>query len=220
METVAEQLRVQPIHHRIAELLARAAKTPGWLAARSDVQRSTITRMLRGERRPSASTLAKLAPALGETFENLVRGTDAANLVDTDFRFVELEALREVIWPLVTLAQSNEKSAARIATLEKAATVDRKRRKRLERTEETLKQALEQIHAEIRRHETDAKIKRNGFVNTLENLAMLKASGLLLVDSLKRSVDLNLHTEFAMKLNNFNDLLRKPLPLRTMGRQE
>lgn len=70
-----------PIGRRIEQFLKDADKTPGWLADTAGLERSTVLRAIRGERQPTADTLAVLAPALGVTLAQLVAGTDAAGRV-------------------------------------------------------------------------------------------------------------------------------------------
>lgn len=70
-----------PIRLRIESLLEEMRKSQGWLADRAGLKRSTISRLLRGTRIPRATTLARVAQALGVTLGQLVAGTDAEEQV-------------------------------------------------------------------------------------------------------------------------------------------
>jgi transcriptional regulator with XRE-family HTH domain len=54
-----------PIRKRIQARLDELNQTPAWLAEKAGVPRSTITRILRGERNPTPETLHEIAPVLG-----------------------------------------------------------------------------------------------------------------------------------------------------------
>jgi transcriptional regulator with XRE-family HTH domain len=83
--------RVQPIGARILALLDNLEKTPAWLADKSKVERSTVTRAINGERNPSPKTLRRFAQSLGVTFAELVTGTDASTDDGVDSTLEELE---------------------------------------------------------------------------------------------------------------------------------
>lgn len=73
--------KVVPIGQKIQAVLDGVNQTPAWLAERVGVSRSTITRILRGERNPTPETLQEVAPVLGLTVAQLANGTDAAERV-------------------------------------------------------------------------------------------------------------------------------------------
>jgi transcriptional regulator with XRE-family HTH domain len=70
---------IVPFHLRLQELLERqgADATQSWLAERTGVDRSLISRVMRGERLPTPETIQSLAPALGVDAKDLVAGTNA-----------------------------------------------------------------------------------------------------------------------------------------------
>ena len=68
------------IQTRLEQLLDEHECTGGALAAAAGLHRSTVLRILDGQRRPTASTLACIAPVFGLTIDELVGGTDAAHL--------------------------------------------------------------------------------------------------------------------------------------------
>ncbi|MCC6648108.1 MAG: helix-turn-helix transcriptional regulator [Polyangiaceae bacterium] len=101
MSGVHQPPNAQAVGHRIESLLAGLGQTAAWLAERAGVERSTVTRIVRGERHPTPETIALLAPVLGVTVEQLVAETDAADRVDAAKQLVSKahydEAVRQVI---------------------------------------------------------------------------------------------------------------------------
>jgi len=73
--------KVVRIGRKIQAVLDELDQTPAWLAEMVGVSRSTITRILKGERNPTPETIQEIAPVLGLTVAQLVNGTDAAERV-------------------------------------------------------------------------------------------------------------------------------------------
>jgi transcriptional regulator with XRE-family HTH domain len=89
------------IGQRIDARLKELGRTASWLADRASIERSTVTRILRHERHPTARTLQSIAAVLELTVVQLVDGTDAADQVeeapDVISRDYYNQAVREVI---------------------------------------------------------------------------------------------------------------------------
>lgn len=89
------------IGQRIDAQLKNLGHTASWLADRANIERSTVTRILRHERHPNARTLQSIAAVLEVTVAELVSGTDAENDVDEApdviSRDYYTQAVREVI---------------------------------------------------------------------------------------------------------------------------
>jgi transcriptional regulator with XRE-family HTH domain len=68
-----------PFGERLLDLLERVQppRTQAWLAAKSGIPASTISRMLKGDRNPTPDVIESLAPVLGVEPLLLVAGTDA-----------------------------------------------------------------------------------------------------------------------------------------------
>lgn len=64
---------------RLHELLEKSGMSQARLAERAGVERSTISRLIKGDRAPTPETLKCLAPALQVDVGTLVEGTDAAD---------------------------------------------------------------------------------------------------------------------------------------------
>lgn len=66
-----------PFGQRLQELIDQQGISQSWLAERSGVERSTISRLIRENRNPTTKTLECIAPVLGIEIKVLVTGTDA-----------------------------------------------------------------------------------------------------------------------------------------------
>src|SRR5688572_26191325 len=90
-----------PVRERIQSLLEGLGQNAAWLSDKVGVARSTITRILNGDRHPLAETLQDIAVALGLTLEQLVLGTDAEDRVAQAKRYVARtdyeDAVRKVV---------------------------------------------------------------------------------------------------------------------------
>jgi transcriptional regulator with XRE-family HTH domain len=83
-----------PFSQRLQDLLneARPPRTQAWLAEKAGVERSTVSRLLKGERHPTFDTLKYLAPVLGISVDELVRGTDAQEKIEDASQFIHRAA--------------------------------------------------------------------------------------------------------------------------------
>lgn len=74
-------MSTQPIRfgERLSQVLEslQPPRNQAWLAEMAQLERSTISRLVRGERSPTLDTVQAIAPFLGMTVEELLRGTDA-----------------------------------------------------------------------------------------------------------------------------------------------
>lgn len=66
-----------PFGQRLNSLLECSGNSQAWLAERANLERSTISRLVRGDRNPTIETLQLLAGVLGISIKELVEGTDA-----------------------------------------------------------------------------------------------------------------------------------------------
>lgn len=67
---------------RLNNLLERSGNSQAWLAEKANLERSTVSRIIRGERNPSGETLQHLAAVLGIDVKELVEGTDAEGTLE------------------------------------------------------------------------------------------------------------------------------------------
>ncbi len=96
-----------------------------WLAARSGVDRSLISRIIQGKREPTSETLHCLASVLGMAAPELVLGTDAESrlLDDTVVRRADYE---EAVRSFIELESKNRESEARVRSLAETLEAERK----------------------------------------------------------------------------------------------
>jgi transcriptional regulator with XRE-family HTH domain len=125
-----------------------------WLADRSGLDRSLISRIIRCERPPTSETIHVLAPALQVDVADLVRGTDAESRLHETSNFVHREAYEAAIRTLTEYEARLRDMDARVRASEEGLTREEGRRKEAER-------AASQAHLDIQwaqRDLADAKV--------------------------------------------------------------
>ncbi|MCC7540589.1 MAG: helix-turn-helix transcriptional regulator, partial [Deltaproteobacteria bacterium] len=141
-----------PFRRRLEELLAQRGPdaTQAWLANRSGVDRSLISRMLNGERVPTLDTLECLAPALGIDVATLVTGTDAEDRLLDVANHVRKTDYTEAVATLIKYESKNRDLDALVTSLRAERDKELEARRQAER-------ALPE--AETARAEAEAHLK-------------------------------------------------------------
>jgi transcriptional regulator with XRE-family HTH domain len=176
METEAQTLAqpAEPIKKRIDDLLKQIGQTSGWLADRAGVPRSTVKRILDGDRNPTAETLATLAPILGVTVEELIHGTDAADRIDAARKLVDRTYYEEAVRQFVAMEQRAADLSRRLRTAEEIATNEEKRRKHAENERDTAINERDEARREALGHQHNAERYQAGLEQALTDLGNLK----------------------------------------------
>jgi transcriptional regulator with XRE-family HTH domain len=178
---VSDTLAVIPIGTRIGQLLDGINRTAGWLAETAGLERSTVLRAIKGERQPTADTLAVIAPVLGVTLAQLVAGTDAAARVRDVEELIPRRhydaAVREV---LAYEARANE-TATRAREFEEALQQERSKARAARAEAEGLRREVARLEAErndaqrtAAACEHDARRYREGLEKAVKDVAHLK----------------------------------------------
>jgi len=161
------------IGSRIESLLEDLGHTPAWLAERAGVERSTVTRIIKGERAPTGDTLRLLAPALGLTFEQLVENTDAqgrnADSVDLVSRAHFDDAIRQV----VEFESAANRASLRLASLEEELQQELRRRRDAEKRAEEAEHRSKDAHAAATRNQADADRYKRALERAVAAIAAL-----------------------------------------------
>ncbi|WP_437909436.1 helix-turn-helix transcriptional regulator [Sorangium sp. So ce327] len=110
---------VLPFGKRLRQLLeARGPDaSQAWLATRSGLDRSLISRVIRGNREPTLEALQCLAPALGVDLAELVRGTTAEERLREGEGLVRRADYEEAVKSLIEYEQKNRDLDARVRSL-------------------------------------------------------------------------------------------------------
>lgn len=147
-----------PIGQRIDERLKELGRTASWLADLAKIERSTVSRILKGDRRhPTAGTLQSIAPVLGMTVAELVEGTDAADQVDEAPKFVSLEHYGQAVREFIEYQRKATDLAARLHDMTAELKQERERRR-----------AAEDKLTSIERERDEARKKANHYADALE----------------------------------------------------
>lgn len=176
-----------PIGERLSALLEQQGKTPAWLGDTAGVPRSTVHRILKGERKnPTPKVLAELAPALGVSLEQLVAGTDAAHRVADAATLVTRADYEKAITTIIELERRAHDAEERVRRAEDEVNQQRERwsdekdsRKQAEHQKAEAVQEAERQKAELReareRHEQELKRYRRALTRAATDNAELRA---------------------------------------------
>ena len=146
-----------PIGQRLAVVLKGQGKSAAWLAEGTGVSRSTVTRVINGERKnPKPETLLEFAEALGMTVDQLVAGTDAAERVTEASTLVPGAQYKEVLSKMFEYEQkaSEAQDCARRATDD--AQCERDRRIQVEAVAQERARAQSETIERLERERDDA----------------------------------------------------------------
>jgi len=164
----------EPIKKRIDDLLKQIGQTSGWLADRAGVPRSTVKRILDGDRNPTAETLATLAPILGVTVEELIHGTDAVDRIEGARKLIDRTHYEEAVRQFVAMEQRATDLSRRLRAAEEIATNEEKRRKHAEKERDAAEEERDAARQEALGHQHNAERYQAGLEQALTDLANLK----------------------------------------------
>lgn len=170
-----------PVRDRIRALLDQLGQSQAWLADKMGVERSTVTRVIKGTRNPTPKTLQDMAPVLGVSLEQLVTGTDAEDRVQEAQSLVPRSAIDDAIRKVIEYERKVNDMAARNRDLTDAANRERDlaRDARAERVELQNQVAFvteerDRARRDARHHEQDARRYREGLGRAVADVAQLQ----------------------------------------------
>ncbi len=167
-----------PIGHKVQALLEQLEQTPAWLAEKVGVSRSTITRILKGERNPTPETLQEIAPVLGLTVAQLASGTDAAERVKEAKDLVARKDYEDAVRKVIEYEARAHDLTARVRELTTELTDDRERSRRLQKDAEqdvaTMRNERDDARRNAARHEDDARRYRGALEKAVADVAQFR----------------------------------------------
>jgi transcriptional regulator with XRE-family HTH domain len=171
-----------PIRERIQSRLDELDQTPAWLAEKVGVSRSTITRILKGERNPTPETLHEIAPVLGVEVVQLVAGTDAERRVKEAQDIVSRRDYEAAVRQVVEFERKANDLAAHIRELTERCAQEQARTRNLadqledsERKCGLLEEERDRARREALHHEQDARRYREGLEKAVADVVALRA---------------------------------------------
>lgn len=171
-----------PIRERIQGRLDELGQNAAWLAEKVGVSRSTITRILKGERNPTPETLHEIAPVLGVEVAQFVAGTDAAARVREAQDIVSRRDYEAAVRQVVEFERKAHDLAARIRELTGHCEQEQGRARRLNGQLEESDRRCSLLEAERDRarrdalhHEQDARRYREGLEKAVADVVALRA---------------------------------------------
>jgi transcriptional regulator with XRE-family HTH domain len=170
-----------PIGERVQALLDQIGQHAAWLAEKMGVERSTVTRIIKGARNPTPQTLQDMAPVLGVSLEQLVAGTDAEDRVEEAKNLVPRSALDAAIQQVIEFERKLNDMAARNRDLTETANRDRDLARaaqaELGETHRQLAFVTEErdrARRDARHHEQDARRYREALARAVVDVAQLQ----------------------------------------------
>lgn len=172
-----------PIRDRIRDLLTQLGQSQAWLAEKMGVERSTVTRILKGARNPTPKTLEEMAPVLGVSLEQLVAGTDAEDRVQEAQNLVPRSALNDAIQKVIEFERKLNDMAARNRDLVDVAIRERDQARDTRASQTELQRHLalameerDQARRDARHHEQDARRYREALARAVADVAQLQGN--------------------------------------------
>lgn len=175
-------MEAQPVRigKRLEQRLAELGHNAAWLADKVGVPRSTISRIISGDRNPTAETLQEIAPVLGLSLAQLVVDTDAAGRVKEAQELVSRRDFEEAIRQVLKYEQQSNDLSARIRDLESELAQEVSRRHRATKEAEQCRTELEQAVHDVGRsrrealhNERDARRYREALEKAVADVARL-----------------------------------------------
>lgn len=170
---VLEPVRV-PVGQRIHAILQQLGQNPAWLAEKAGVERSTVTRIIKGDRNPTAETLSNLAPILGLTLDALVVGTDAAARVADAANLVSRAHFEDAVQQVITYERKANDLEDQARRLRDALEQEQAHRASAEAKLEQAQKAAEEARRMAGRHEQAALRYQRAFEQAVADVGRLQ----------------------------------------------
>lgn len=169
--------KLLPIGHRIQAHLEQLGQNPAWLADKVGVSRSTITRILKGERNPTPETLQDIAPVLGVTVAQLAADTDAAERVKEAKDLVARKDYEDAVRKVIEYEARAHDLITRARELTTELTDERARSRRIQKEAEddvaTLRSQRDEARRDAAHREDDARRYREALEKAVIDVARL-----------------------------------------------
>jgi transcriptional regulator with XRE-family HTH domain len=159
---------------RVEKLLREMGRNAAWLADRAGVERSTISRLLKGARTPTPETLRDIAPILGVTLSQLVVGTDAAARVGEADDLVARRDYEAAVRQVVEFERQSSELQSRVRGFTEELRSERDRRRRLAEELEERAEELASARRKADHNERDARRYREALERAVIDVARLQ----------------------------------------------
>ena len=117
---MSEHTLIEKFGVRLDRLLREQKRSQAWLVAHSKLTSSVVSRLVRGDRLPTAEHVAAMAPLFGMSAAQLVADTDAESRVAEASQYVTRAHFESVHRQLVDAEEEVQRTSLEIARMEKA----------------------------------------------------------------------------------------------------
>lgn len=138
--------------HRVQQLLDELGQPQAWLAEKSGLSTSVLSRLIRSDRPPTVEHVAAIAPVLGSSVDLLVAGTDAQARIAAASQYVPREHFEAAHRQLVEFEQQKNDLETRLRRAEEELQQERARSIKVQRE---LTEQLGWAHQEVSRAKSD-----------------------------------------------------------------
>ncbi len=189
-----ESTSLVPFGERLKSLLTQKGITQAHLAARSGLERSTISRLIRGQRSLSSDAVHWLCPVLEIDIDDLVRGTDAEPKIRELSKVVRREVYDSVVKQLADYEGKYNDLQRKLEFADESLRKERERAR--ESTQDAsaahidlawAKQDLEIVKEQNKKLIDDVKTYRAGLQRAVDELGTLRQQLSILAIELKDS---------------------------------
>lgn len=163
-----------PIGRRIQNHLDQLEKKPSWLAEKAGVERSTVSRIIRGDRNPTAQTLSEFAPVLGVGLGELVVGTDAAVRVDDAAKLVSRSHYEAAVQQVVTSERKANDLELQVGQLRQALEQEQAHRANVDAELRFAQRSREEAVREAARHRRAAARNQRALEKAVTHVGQLQ----------------------------------------------
>lgn len=169
------QPAVRPVRTKIADLLADLEQSPSWLAEKAGVPRSTVSRILKGDRTPTPETLATLAPILGVSLEQLVADTDAAERVAEAASLIALSHYEDAVEKYIAAEREQNIANDKVRVLAEQLDREEQRRRDAERRLDATERERDDARRSAAQNDENARLYSRALASAVGEIARLKA---------------------------------------------
>ena len=117
---MSEHTPIEKFGVRLDRLLREQKRSQAWLVAHSKLTSSVVSRLVRGDRLPTAEHVAAMAPLFGMSAAQLVADTDAESRVAEASQYVTRAHFESVHRQLVDAEEEVQRTSLEVARMEKA----------------------------------------------------------------------------------------------------
>jgi transcriptional regulator with XRE-family HTH domain len=210
---------VIPIGERVTRLLQDRAQSPAWLANRVGVERSTISRLVKGERMPNADTLRDVAVAFGMSTADLISGTNAEEPAAEADRMISREHFDAAVQQVLASEREALDLRSGLRQANEELTDEKTRRAAAESRYSDAAERFSEAERRARHYEEDARNARDSLELAVTDVAKWRVEVETLAKTMKAGGRIGRVTVVDPAKTASASTIRPPLPSATLRKR-